>query len=286
MYSTSDYSQQVMHIEETGIVVMHNVSRFSAYGTDILCPHMSLMLIESGSTKVLYDQEEMTQKQHEIACLLPGHILHPLESSKDFSATIVLLSHKLYNDLQFHTFSHDYKKFNITPVCPLTELQANQIASITEQLSIIANHSEEELPHRYEMMLAILAVGYEYLNLYRREQDRDWQTGRYHALYRQFCELVVKHYKESREVQFYADLVHLTPKHFTKVIRQETNGISPAKWIEQYVVAQAKRLMDTKPDCSIQEIAFQIGFTEATTFHRYFKRVTGITAKEYRKKIY
>ena len=282
MHSTSDFAQAIMRIEETGLVIMHNVSRFGEYNVDILCPHMSLMLIKKGSTRALYDQQEIMQQANEIACLLPGHVLRLIETSDDLQATLVLVSHRLYKELGFHSFSHDYDKFNNTPVYGLTEAQAQQIEELTEQLARVAAFSKEEMPHRDEMMLAILAVGYEYLNLYRREHDKQWQTGRHHALYRQFCELVVAHYTESREVKFYADKLHLTPKHFTKVIRQEAHGMSPAAWIEQYVVAQAKKLMDTLPDCTIQEIAFRLGFSEPTTFHRYFKRVTGMTAKAYK----
>jgi AraC-like DNA-binding protein len=59
-------------------------------------------------------------------------------------------------------------------------------------------------------------------------------------------------------------------------------GISPLKWIEQYVIAQAKRLIETQATQTLQETAYMIGFSEPTSFFRYFKRATGMTAKEYR----
>lgn len=55
-----------------------------------------------------------------------------------------------------------------------------------------------------------------------------------------------------------------------------------AKWIEQYVTTQAKRLIKTHATQTLQEIAYMLGFSEPTSFYRYFKRVTGMTAKEYR----
>ena len=61
-----------------------------------------------------------------------------------------------------------------------------------------------------------------------------------------------------------------------------TNGLSPVKWIEQYVTAQAKRLIETRATQTLQETAYMLGFTEPTAFYRYFKRVTGMIAKEYR----
>ena len=155
----------------------------------------------------------------------------------------------------------------------------------TTQLAIIANHTERELPHRYQALLAQLAVGYEFLNYYRRDQDRQWAENRYADTFKRFCDLVVKHYRESREVQYYADLPELTPKHLSKVIRTATNGLSPVKWIEQYVTAQAKRLIETRSTQTLQEIAYMLGFTEPTAFYRYFKRATGMTAKQYRDNV-
>ncbi|MBP3755926.1 MAG: hypothetical protein J6I61_01425 [Prevotella sp.] len=88
--------------------------------------------------------------------------------------------------------------------------------------------------------MAQLAVGYEFLNYYRCDQDRQWAENRYADTFNCFCDLVVKHYRESREVKYYASLLNLTPKHLSKVIRTVTGGLSPVEWIEQYVTAQAK----------------------------------------------
>jgi AraC-like DNA-binding protein len=157
------------------------------------------------------------------------------------------------------------------------------LVGVVSQLDIIARHTDQEMPHRYQTLLAQLAVGYEFLNLYRREQDRQWRENRHVELFNQFCDLVAKHYRESREVKFYADLLNLTPKHLSKVIRTATGNLSPGEWIEQYVTAQAKRLIETRATQTLQETAYILGFSEPTSFYRYFKRVTGMTAKQYRE---
>ncbi len=48
-------------------------------------------------------------------------------------------------------------------------------------------------------------------------------------------------------------------------------------------MAQAKREMTTDPSRSLKQIAFSLGFNEPTSFYRYFKRVTGMTALAYRR---
>ena len=208
--------------------------------------------------------------------------MHPIDCSDDFSYAVFFISPKMFDDLRFHTFSHDYEKFNSAPFCSLTDEQATQLLTIVDLLEIIASHTDKELPHRYQTLLAQLAVGYELLNYYRRNLDRQWAESRYTDTFNRFCDLVVKHYRESREVKYYADLLDITPKHLSKVIRTVTNGLSPAEWIEQYVTAQAKRLIETGATQTLQETAYMLGFSEPTSFYRYFKRVTGMTANQYR----
>ncbi len=58
---------------------------------------------------------------------------------------------------------------------------------------------------------------------------------------------VIAAHDSKGEVQFYATQLNLTPKHFSKVIRIAANGLSPADWIEQYIIAQAKRMIEARP---------------------------------------
>ena len=229
----------------------------------------------------MYDMRVITHRKNDLSIILPGHIMHPMDCSDDFTYALLFISPKMLDDLRFHTFSHDHEKFNYAPICSLTDEQAAHLLSIVDQLDIIANHTDQELPHRYQTLLAQLAVGYEFLNYYRRDQDRQWAANRQSHIFNQFCDLVVKHYRESREMKYYADLMSLTPKHLSKVIRSAA-GISPTEWIEQYVTAQAKRLIEAHTTQTFQETAYMLGFTEPTSFYRYFKRITGMTAKQYR----
>ena len=282
MYSELDKAQLIEDIERSGVVIVREMRRFFSYNEDFVFPHIILTLILSGSARAEYDMRVITHHKNDLAIIMPGHIMRPLDCTDDFTYALFFISPKMFDDLRFHTFSHDYEKFNYAPVCSLTDEQAAHLLAIVDQLIVIANHTDEELPHRYQALLAQLAVGYEFLNYYRREQDKQWAENRHTELFNRFCDLVVKHYRESREIKYYADLLNLTPKYLSKVIRAATGGISPAEWIEQFVTAQAKRLIETRATQTLQETAYMLGFSEPSSFYRYFKRVTGMTAKQYR----
>ena len=113
--------------------------------------------------------------------------------------------------------------------------------------------------------------------------DRQWAESRAATLYTQFCDLVVAHYKENRNVNFYARLMDYDPRYFSKMFRQYSNGLSPQEWIQQYVATQAKRIMDTNPGQLVKETAYELGFPDTANFCRYFKRATGIYPQAYKK---
>lgn len=270
-----------MAVEQQGVSVEREVHRFARYDVDLVFPYIILTLCLRGTARALYDMREVTHRPNDLAFIMPGHIMRPLECSEDYTYARLFVSSQLFSDLRMYTFSHDYDKFNYAPICTLTDEQAQRLLVFMEQLGVIAGHTDEELPHRYQALLAQLSVGYEMLNFYRREQDKQWAQSRHMDLFNRFCELVVEHYRESKEIQFYAAQLRLTPKYFSKSIRAAA-GISPGEWIEQYVVTQAKRLIENYPHHTLKEIAFMLGFNEPSSFYRYFKHATGITAKQFR----
>ena len=101
-------------------------------------------------------------------------------------------------------------------------------------------------------------------------------------LYR-FQNAVVTHYQKSREVQFYANLLCLSPKYFGSIIKEQT-GIPAGEWITRYVIVQAKSLLRHSTNLNIQQISYQLGFPDPAAFTRYFKANTGMSPKEYREK--
>ena len=274
--------QLIKDIEESGILIVRKVHKVFMDNEDYVFPNVIMTLCLSGSARAMYDMREITHHKNDLTIFMPGHIMHPIDGTDDFSYALLFISPKLFENLRFNTFSHDYEKYNYAPVCSLTDEQTAHLLAIVDLLIAIANQTDEEMPHRQQTLLAQLAVGYELLNSYRREQDKQWKKNRHTEIYSNFCDLVVKHYRESREVKFYAGLLNLTPKYLSKVVRAATDGLSPGEWIEQYVTAQAKRLIEIRATPTLVETAYMLGFSEPTSFYRYFKRVTGMTAKQYR----
>lgn len=279
-FTQNGVEQLIRTVEETGVLVERETHGFHITGTNLVFPYATITLCLRGSGRAMYDMQEMTQGKNDLGVLLPGHILHPIDNTEDFVFTNVAVSKELLADLQAEIFSHDYDKFNTAPVCHLTDIQAERLLEIMDLLDAIAQHRFGALQYRRQMLISQLAVGYEFINLYRKEQDKQWNNP-HEKIFSQFCDLVVLHYREEKELQFYTAQMNVHPKLLNNVVREMTHGLSAKEWIEQYVATRAKRLIESQPDQSFKHISYLLGFSEPSSFYRYFKRVTGITAKEY-----
>ncbi len=103
---------------------------------------------------------------------------------------------------------------------------------------------------------------------------------RNNAYFNTFIEELSKHYMHARNVGFYAERLHLTPKYLTTLLRT-TTGRTATEWIDEYVVLEAKNLLKHSP-MNIQEIAYYLNFSNQSFFGRYFKQHTGMTPSAYR----
>ena len=277
-------TQLLQYVEQKGVYVEKEMHGYIVTGVDMVLPHVILLFCLHGSARVMFDMQEFTIEKNDFGVLMPGHVFRCIACSDDFAYSRVFISAEMLKELKTRAFSHDSDKFNYAPKCHLTDVQAKRVMALLELLEAIASHDTDDLQLRRQILLSHLAVGYEFVNYYRREQDKQWAESDSITLYTQFYDLVVKHYRENRNVNFYAGLMHYDARYFSKVFRQFSGGLSPLEWIQQYVVMQAKLIMDMHPEQTIKETAYQLGFKTTANFCRYFKHVTGIYPQEYKKR--
>jgi AraC-like DNA-binding protein len=93
--------------------------------------------------------------------------------------------------------------------------------------------------------------------------------------------LLSVYYREQRNVEFYAEKMHISSKHLSRVIRNFT-GKSAHQWIDEFVALEIKNLLKYS-NMSIQQISFTLNFPNPSFMGQYFKRITGMTPGEYKK---
>lgn len=85
--------------------------------------------------------------------------------------------------------------------------------------------------------------------------------------------LIDKHYIVHKETGFYAGQLKISTHHLNDIVRH-LRGTTVKKMISQRLVLEAKRELSFGA-LTVKEIAFKLGFNDASYFSRFFKKHTG-----------
>lgn len=98
-----------------------------------------------------------------------------------------------------------------------------------------------------------------------------------------FQRILEDHFRESKEVAFYAGKFGLTVNSFSKKIKRYF-GKTPTKLIQERIVLEAKKLLHLthKP---VKEIASELNFKDEFYFSRYFKKEVSVSPSHFREKV-
>lgn len=95
-------------------------------------------------------------------------------------------------------------------------------------------------------------------------------------------EYISDHFTENLTLQSVADTVHLSKNYFSLLFKKQT-GLNFIDYLIELRIREAKRLLAQNND-RISDVVGPSGFNDVKYFNRIFKKVTGMTPKEYREK--
>lgn len=266
---------------ERDIVVLEGVHAVPLLDTEYHTHYYYIGLCLSGYTLGTYNYRPTQFRAGDICWIMPDHVISHNYVSDDYSVLSVYISKRFYEKFKLHGA---LGKFHYPMRAVILSLTPEQFGVMAEGFRMMARLSTLDHPQRDEMltmMCSLLAtLGDEFI----LQQHPEFAGGQkpQEELFEHFYQLIARHYRESREVAFYAKKLALTPKYFATVIKQ-TTGMAATEWINRYVLVEAKWLLRQDRQKSIQQIAYLLGFTEQASFSRFFKAHSGQTPTEYRE---
>ena len=103
-----------------------------------------------------------------------------------------------------------------------------------------------------------------------------------HPVVSRFMEMLFDRQQVTDTVSGYAGRLEISPSYLNKLVRSQTRH-SAIDWVEIARVNWAKNLL-REGKLSIAEISKAIGVDDASYFTRFFRKVTGYTPSEFRKR--
>lgn len=113
--------------------------------------------------------------------------------------------------------------------------------------------------------------------------EKGAENGFQHRIAETIRQYVQENYQEDISMQDAASAMNYSDAYFCKLFKQ-CFGKSFTTYLMEYRVNEAKKLL-YQPLVNVREVSRAVGYVDSNYFAKVFKRVTGLSPSEYRKKI-
>lgn len=246
--------------------------------------YFEILYLTSGSCTCKADFEEYEVNEHNFGFIRPGQI-HQILWSNDACGYILRFTTEFlqtsveksifFNQTTFTRFSGLSKiKIDI-----FLKSDLNQIfEKMKREFDALLNFKHETF--RLEIISGLLKVILVSISgIIISQQNRDPETS---CVTNRFFLLLEKKYKTYKTANEYADELAVTRGYLNESLKKKA-GFTTTYFIQQRIITEAKRLT-IYSDITLKEIAFRLGFEDLSHFSKFFKKATGSTFTEYKKK--
>jgi AraC family transcriptional regulator len=78
-----------------------------------------------------------------------------------------------------------------------------------------------------------------------------------------------------------ASIVHISPYQFARQFKT-TTGLPPHQYVITRRVERAQQLLRGKGELGLGDVALRVGFSDQSKFCFHFKRIVGVTPRQFR----
>lgn len=255
------------------IINENNVPRIFGRGGIFICL--------KGEGYVIINEHKYQLSPGTLCIAFPGTIIQGFKRGEGFESYTLRIATDFLRDLDIPSASSIHLLMREHPCMVLKEEQLAGILDICRMMQ--QKDARVQHPFREQInaqMLRLLCL--ELAGIYAQHIPvRREPCSRQDMTFRRFLSLLATDITISREVQYYADKLSITPKYLTIITRQ-ISGRSAASWITHSVIINAKALLSTT-QLTVQQVSERLNFPNPSFFGQYFLRHTGMTPKAFRR---
>jgi AraC-like DNA-binding protein len=273
------------------LVVMENFGSLPQ-GELTLDNHGLIIVCTDGMAQFDYDGQQIQLRKNDLYLYIAHSVVCNFMSSPDFNCRQIWFSHSelwninMYGEVSLADLA--YLKQH-----PKVHLSDEDVALLDDYFGLLCRRMRDHKPLLYSEIVRSLVstMMLEMLCMMRRDKAQreqmavqDDSTPGFHRrrLADRFMRLVEQSDGRIRKVDDFANQLNVTPKYLSTLLK-ETMSRRPSEVIQLFTAkAIVRRLRFT--DMTMQEIANDLNFPNASFFGKYVKEHLGMTPLEYRKK--
>ena len=241
-----------------------------------------ILWTEKGISKQTIDYKEYEVLPNSLFFISPNQV-HQFEEWKPLKGGTILFTE------DFFLLNH-YNKEKLFELSfldnfyanPCIQLDKKNFADIKQTIDQITNEQKraDKSQSITQSLLQIL------LTQVQRCIDKETEkpvSKKYLILFKQFKNLLDKHFAENKTTTFFAQKLHITAHHLN-LITKEVTGKTASEVIRARSILEAKRLL-TFTDFTVTEIATQLNYFDSSYFSKLFKAETNKTPAAFKNEM-
>ena len=230
--------------------------------------------IVRGKLEMEVNHETVTLSERQILSIMPGSIFRLTQNSPDLIYFGFAISLHIETSLSERSQCYYKHQGNVQTLSDSQKIYR----LIKEEISLPAYPTQPLVIQRYCEILTLK----DYKLYEDSERAITAPNNRKEELFRLFLQLLEENYVRERNTGFYASQLCISPKYLSSIIKEQS-GKTCAEWIDEYISFNAKTLLKDST-LSIKQISDRLGFPSQSIFGRFFKKINGVSPKEFRNR--
>lgn len=198
--------------------------------------------------------------------------------------TLLFKEEFLSANIDNRQFLKEFPFFSFTSLNNVIRITSEEVRALTNIFESILYEQQYQLLYNQQAIQGyIFALLYQVKRIWKRET----QTNKIDAPCRNalivsnFEKLIREHLDVKFQINDFAEIMNLTPKHLSTIIKSVT-GQSPKAFFNNLLIIKAKNLL-RHTDLSISEVAYMLGFEDPSYFSKFFKKATRRQPRAFRQ---
>lgn len=244
-----------------------------------------MVLVLEGKASVDINGTPYTTYKNDIFVCTPNNIIENDMASIDFKCHSIGMSQEYIRKTfpMADNILWDMKK--IFEKNPVYTLHSDEVTIWNQYYELLCSKTRQPSVVQKKIIDTImLAFFYDMQNIMGRVINkitpRPFTSGE--QLFKRFIDLLETSYPKNREVSYYADHLHVTPKYLSSICKPIC-GHTASTIIDQYVLKDIEFLMKYSQK-SVKEIANELDFPNISFFGKYVKKHLGTAPRQLREK--
>ena len=237
------------------------------------------ILVETGTAEFVIDCHSYIIGKGDMLLVAPRMSVKLMKKSSDFGTCGLCMEPFFFDSLSIgnYVYKRLYNSSHTTYVLRLEDSDTVHIRKTLDLMShyLTSDHPAEMAGSLVNFLLLQITQIFHSQNVHPAGRVKHSD-----ALFRLFRKLLAENYRKEHELQFYADSLHISQTYLSRVIRQ-ISGKTVNNYIAEALYTDARRLL-VFTDLTVKEIAEQLGFSDQSSFGKFFKKKSETSPANFR----